>query len=56
FTLEPGETAEVGSYTLRFDDIWGSDQARRFSVTAEMAVLKGGEQIGTLYPKLNYYR
>ncbi|NIP78916.1 MAG: heme lyase CcmF/NrfE family subunit [Gemmatimonadetes bacterium] len=56
FTLSRGETAEVGDYTLRFDDIWGSDEARRFSITAELAVLKDERQIGTLRPKLNYYR
>ncbi len=56
FTLRKGETAEVGDYTLRFEDVWGSDEPRRFSITADIAILKGGEQIGALYPKLNYYQ
>jgi cytochrome c-type biogenesis protein CcmF len=56
YTLDRGETAMVGDYTLRFDDIWGTEEARRFSITAEVAVLKGGEQIGVLHPRLNYYR
>ena len=55
-TLRQGETADVGDYTLRFDDIWASDEARRFSITAQIAVLKGDAQIGTLHPKLNYYQ
>jgi cytochrome c-type biogenesis protein CcmF len=55
-TLTRGQTAQVGDYTVRFDDVWGSDQARRFSITAEIAVLKGDRRIGTLYPALNYYQ
>ncbi|MFW5951367.1 MAG: heme lyase CcmF/NrfE family subunit [Gemmatimonadota bacterium] len=55
-TLDRGETVQVEDYTLRFDDIWGSDEARRFSIVSEIAILHGGERIGTLYPKLNYYR
>jgi cytochrome c-type biogenesis protein CcmF len=55
-TLDRGEAFQVGNYTVRFDDIWGTDEPRRFSITAEMAVLKGDSRIGTLYPKLNYYR
>ena len=56
FTLQRGETATVGDYTLRFDDIWGSDEPRRFVINSQIAVLKGGEQIATLNPRLNYYR
>jgi len=56
FTLQKGQAAQVGDYQVRFDDIWGSDEPRRFSITAQMAILKGGEQIGVLYPSLNYYQ
>ncbi len=55
FTLSPGQTAEVGGYTLRLDEVWGREEARRFVVGADMAVLKGSHQIGTLAPRLNYY-
>ena len=56
FTLQRGETATVGEYTLRFEDIWGNDEPRRFVINSQIAVLKGGEQIATLNPRLNYYR
>ncbi|MFW5946866.1 MAG: heme lyase CcmF/NrfE family subunit [Gemmatimonadota bacterium] len=56
FTLDRGETATVGDYTLRFDDIWGSDEARRFVITSRVAVLRDGERVATLAPRLNYYR
>jgi cytochrome c-type biogenesis protein CcmF len=56
FTLERGETAEVGDYTLQFEDIWGTQEARRFVITARMAVLSNGERIATLDPRLNYYQ
>ncbi len=56
FTLEKGQEASVGDYTIRFEDIWGTEEARRFSVTSRIAVLKDGERIGTLDPKLNYYQ
>ena len=56
-TLERGEIAAIGDYGVRFDDVWGSDEARRFSITAELAILNTeGERIGTLRPKLNYYQ
>jgi cytochrome c-type biogenesis protein CcmF len=55
-TLERGDIARIGDYGVRFDDVWGSDEARRFSITAELAILDGDAQIGTLRPKLNYYR
>ncbi len=56
FTLQRGESATVGDYTLRFEDIWGNDEPRRFVINSQIAVLKGGERIATLNPRLNYYR
>ncbi len=56
FTLHEGETGTIGAYTLKFEDIWGTDEARRTTFTAQLAVFKDGEQIGTMYPRLNYYR
>jgi cytochrome c-type biogenesis protein CcmF len=55
-TLSPRETATVGDYTVRFDDIQGFDEPHRFVVAAELAVFKDGRRIGTLDPRLNYYR
>jgi cytochrome c-type biogenesis protein CcmF len=55
-TLGPRETATVGDYTIRFDDIWARDEPHRFVVAAELAVFKGDRRIGSLDPRLNYYR
>ncbi len=55
FTLTPGETADVGGYTLRLEEVWGREEARRFVVGADVAVLKGSHQVATLAPRLNYY-
>jgi cytochrome c-type biogenesis protein CcmF len=55
-TLGPGETATVGDYTVRFDDIWARDEPHRFVVAADLAIFKGGRRVGTLDPRLNYYR
>jgi cytochrome c-type biogenesis protein CcmF len=55
-TLGPRETATVGAYTVRFDDVFGLDEPHRFVVAANIAVFKGERRIGTLEPRLNYYR
>jgi cytochrome c-type biogenesis protein CcmF len=55
-TLGPGETATVGDYTVRFEDIWGRDEPHRFVVAADLGIFKDGRRIGTLEPRLNYYR
>jgi cytochrome c-type biogenesis protein CcmF len=55
-TLGPGETATVGDYTVRFDDIWARDEPHRFVVAADLAIFKGDRRIGSLDPRLNYYR
>jgi cytochrome c-type biogenesis protein CcmF len=54
-TLGPGETATVGAYTIRFDDVWGRQETHRFVVASELAVFKNDRRVGTLEPRLNYY-
>lgn len=54
-TLGPRETATVGAYTVRFDDIWGRQEPHRFVVAAELAVFMGDRRVATLEPRLNYY-
>ena len=55
-TLARGESVTVGDYTIRYDDIWAANEPRRFVVAAELGIFKGGERIGTLDPRLNYYQ
>lgn len=57
-TLRPGEIVQApgGEYSIRFDELWGIDEPQRFVVGATTTVLKGGREIGSLDPRLNFYR
>jgi cytochrome c-type biogenesis protein CcmF len=54
-TLKPGETMQIGKYTLRFIEVWGKEEAHRVTVGADLAVLKDGKQVGIIDPRMNYY-
>jgi cytochrome c-type biogenesis protein CcmF len=54
-TLRPGETMQVKGYTLRFDKLWGREEAHRVVIGADLHVLKGGKQVGKLDPRTNFY-
>lgn len=54
-TLRPGEAVTIEDYTVRFDEIWARQEPHRDVVGANLAVLRGGERIGSLNPRLNYY-
>ena len=55
-TLARGESLEVGDYSIRFDDIWAREEPQRFVVAAQLGIFRGGERIGSLEPRLNYYQ
>ncbi len=57
-TLKPGEmvVAPGGKYGIRFDELWGIDEPQRFVVGATVTVLRGEREIGSLDPRLNFYR
>jgi cytochrome c-type biogenesis protein CcmF len=57
-TLRPGEAvvAPGGKYSVRFDELWGIDEPRRYVVGASTTVLIDGREIGALSPRLNFYR
>jgi cytochrome c-type biogenesis protein CcmF len=54
-TLRPGVPATVAEYELRLDRLWGEEEARRFSVGADVSVLRAGALVSALSPRLNYY-
>jgi cytochrome c-type biogenesis protein CcmF len=63
-TLNRGEETAIGDYVVRFDDVWGRQEARRFvvgstfSVFDRDAVAKQGEAArpnATMEPRMNYY-
>lgn len=55
-TLAPGETMRAGAFELRFDELWAREEARRFVVGAAITVFDEGGVLGTLDPRLNFYR
>jgi cytochrome c-type biogenesis protein CcmF len=54
-TLRPGETMQVRGYTLRFDKLWGREEAHRVVIGADLIVMKDGRDIGKLDPRTNFY-
>jgi cytochrome c-type biogenesis protein CcmF len=54
-TLKPGETMQIGQYTLRFVEVWGKEEAHRVTVGADLAVMRDGKQVGIIDPRMNYY-
>ena len=54
--VQRGETLTVGSYTVRFDGSRQETLPHRRSTIAEMAVFRGGDQVGVLEPRMNHYK
>ncbi|MEZ4270235.1 MAG: cytochrome c-type biogenesis CcmF C-terminal domain-containing protein [Myxococcota bacterium] len=54
-SLTPGQSFEVGDYTLTYVKTQGEDHPHRFSVFALLDVTQGDKPIGTLKPRLNFY-
>ena len=55
-TLRPGESLTVGDYSVRFDELRGRDEPHRFVVEAMVTASRNGKVVGTLDPRLNYYK
>lgn len=55
-TLQVGESVTIGEYTVRFDGMRGQQEPQRFVVGANMTVFVDGRDVGTLFPRLNFYR
>jgi len=54
-TLEPGQSAELGEFRVRFDAVDGQPEPHRFIVNAELTAFRGDRELGALSPKLNFY-
>jgi cytochrome c-type biogenesis protein CcmF len=54
--LKPGQLATIGRFTIRNDGVTLSDDGQKQMVTGQIAVLRNGKQIDTLYPARWYYR
>ncbi|MGB8647539.1 MAG: heme lyase CcmF/NrfE family subunit [Anaerolineae bacterium] len=53
--LKPGETVQIGDYTLRFDQLNMVQGENSQRITSSIAVLQGGQQIATMHPAKAYY-
>ncbi len=56
-TLRPGETLTVAGRTVRLNNVWGKEEPQRAVIGASLDVLgRNGEVVGTMSPRMNYYR
>jgi cytochrome c-type biogenesis protein CcmF len=53
--LRQGESLKVGDYTLKFLGAQQVSEPHRESVVAQVAVEKGGRDLGVMSPRMNYY-
>jgi cytochrome c-type biogenesis protein CcmF len=54
-TLRPGQTMQIGGYTLRFTELWGKEEPHRVVIGADLAIIKNGKEAGIIDPHMNYY-
>jgi cytochrome c-type biogenesis protein CcmF len=55
-TLTPGSALTVGGYTVRLKGLWGREEPQRVVVGADVIVERGGVVVGTVDPRMNYYK
>jgi len=55
-TLKPGDTMQAGKFTLRYDRVTSSEDAHMSRLAAQVAVLRDGTQIATLFPEKRFYK
>jgi cytochrome c-type biogenesis protein CcmF len=53
--LEVGNSMEVGAYTLTYDALETGETAEKAINSVEIDVVRGGDQIATLRPQLNFH-
>jgi cytochrome c-type biogenesis protein CcmF len=49
-TMRVGQSAKVGDYEVRFDDLQVKDEVDRVAYTAKMTLLRDGKEVGVLTP------
>ncbi|MHB1169229.1 MAG: cytochrome c-type biogenesis CcmF C-terminal domain-containing protein, partial [Longimicrobiales bacterium] len=55
-TLSVGESVTMQEYTVRFDGMRTAQEPQRFVVGAHTTIFVDGEEVGTLFPRLNFYQ
>jgi cytochrome c-type biogenesis protein CcmF len=54
-TIRPGQVMNAGSFDVRLDQLWARDEPQRTVVGASLTILRGGQPIGEMQPRTNYY-
>ena len=54
-TLDVGESADLGEYAVRFDEVRAWEEPHRFVVAAQLTAFERGREIARLEPHLNFY-
>lgn len=55
-TLNPGQTFEIGGYTVRYNGLEEEDSPHVAILMANMTVMDGGREIDTLKPEKRFYK
>jgi cytochrome c-type biogenesis protein CcmF len=55
-TMKPGETTEVGRYTIRYDRVETAENGHMSSLAAVLDVSIGGRSVATLRPEKRFYK
>jgi cytochrome c-type biogenesis protein CcmF len=55
-TLAPGATMNVAGFDFRLDQVWGRDQAHRFTVGADVTVTRDGNAVAVMNPLQHFYK
>lgn len=54
--LTPGQSVSVGGYTVTFVKLHTRATAQKSSVSADLAIVRGGDRLGTYSPAISSYR
>ena len=55
-TVNPGDSFEIGNYSLRYDGVEEADSEHIAYLRANVAVFQGGELVETLQPEKRFYK
>jgi cytochrome c-type biogenesis protein CcmF len=53
--LQVGQSADVGDYTIHYDNLTSDPNPERLSLVSHLTVTRDGKSVGTLKPARNYY-
>ncbi|HEX6252111.1 MAG TPA: heme lyase CcmF/NrfE family subunit [Gemmatimonadaceae bacterium] len=54
-TVRPGQVMNAGSFDVRLDQLWARDEPHRTVVGATLTILRGGQPVGEMQPRTNFY-